>query len=98
MVSGLIGGHYDANPVAVNFKRNGCPLASSAPAGSTDGTVYTTYLFGAGAFAKGAAPLDASPVEGGTGTALILNRQVQTAKNAKKREKGRNWRPRSPSA
>ena len=27
-------------------------------AGTTDGTVYTTYLFGRGAFAKGAAPLD----------------------------------------
>jgi hypothetical protein len=37
-------------------------------AGSTDGTVYTTYLFGPGAFAKGAAPLDGTPLQGGIGT------------------------------
>src|SRR6266581_9175044 len=37
-------------------------------AGTTDGTVYTTYLFGPGAFAKGAAPLDGTPLEGGFGT------------------------------
>src|SRR5689334_4667329 len=37
-------------------------------AGTTDGTVYTTYLFGQGAFAKGAAMLDATPLEGGFGT------------------------------
>jgi hypothetical protein len=37
-------------------------------AGSTDGTVYTTYLFGRGAFAKGAAPLDSAPLQGGFGT------------------------------
>jgi hypothetical protein len=37
-------------------------------AGSTDGTVYTTYLFGPGAFAKGAAPLDGTPLQGGHGT------------------------------
>jgi len=37
-------------------------------AGTTDGTVYTTYLFGPGAFAKGAAPLDGTPVQGGIGT------------------------------
>jgi hypothetical protein len=37
-------------------------------AGTTDGTVYTTYLFGAGAFAKGAAPLDGAPLQGGFGT------------------------------
>lgn len=36
-------------------------------AGTTDGTVYTTYLFGAGAFARGAAPLD-TPLQGGFGT------------------------------
>ena len=40
-------------------------------AGSTDGTVYTTYLFGPGAFAKGAAPLDATQLEGGIGTAGV---------------------------
>jgi len=36
--------------------------------GSTDGTVYTTYLFGQGAFAKGVAPLDGTPLQGGFGT------------------------------
>jgi hypothetical protein len=36
--------------------------------GTTDGTVYTTYLFGPGAFAKGAAPLDGTPLMGGIGT------------------------------
>ena len=42
---------------------DGCP----ARAGVTDGLVYTTYLFGHGAFASGFAPLDA-PAEGGHGT------------------------------
>ncbi len=37
-------------------------------AGTTDGTVYNTYLFGNGAFAKGAAPLDSAPLQGGFGT------------------------------
>jgi hypothetical protein len=37
-------------------------------AGSTDGTVYTSYVFGPGAFAKGAAPLDGTPLQGGNGT------------------------------
>ena len=37
-------------------------------AGTTDGTVYTTYLFGQGAFCKGAAPLDGTPLQGGFGT------------------------------
>jgi hypothetical protein len=37
-------------------------------AGSTDGTVYTTFLFGDGAFAKGSAKLDAAPLQGGFGT------------------------------
>src|SRR5688572_22464042 len=37
-------------------------------AGSTDGQVYTTYLFGPGAFAKGVAPLDGTPLQGGFGT------------------------------
>jgi hypothetical protein len=40
-------------------------------AGSTDGTVYTTYLFGAGAFAKGASPLASEPLQGGFGTAGV---------------------------
>ena len=37
-------------------------------AGTTDGTVYTSFLFGQGAFGRGAAPLDSTPVEGGFGT------------------------------
>jgi len=37
-------------------------------AGSTDGTVYTTYLFGQGAFGKGSAKLDSEPLQGGFGT------------------------------
>jgi hypothetical protein len=37
-------------------------------AGTTSGYVYTTYLFGPGAFAKGVSPLDNAPVEGGIGT------------------------------
>ncbi|MGD0538037.1 MAG: coat protein [Verrucomicrobiota bacterium] len=37
-------------------------------AGTTDGYVYYTYLFGPGAFAKGAAPLDSTPLQGGIGT------------------------------
>jgi len=37
-------------------------------AGTTDGQVYTTYLFGPGAFGKGAAPLDGTPLQGGHGT------------------------------
>ncbi len=37
-------------------------------AGTTDGQVYTTYLFGPGAFGKGAAPLDGTPLQGGFGT------------------------------
>jgi len=37
-------------------------------AGSTSGFVYTTYLFGPGAFGKGAAPLDSTPLQGGIGT------------------------------
>jgi hypothetical protein len=37
-------------------------------AGTTDGTVYTTCLFGLGAFAKGSAKLDSAPLHGGLGT------------------------------
>jgi len=40
-------------------------------AGTTDGTVYTTFLFGPGAFAKGVAPLDGDPLQGGFGTAGV---------------------------
>jgi hypothetical protein len=37
-------------------------------AGTTDGVVYTSYLFGPGAFARGTAPLNGEPLEGGFGT------------------------------
>jgi hypothetical protein len=37
-------------------------------AGTTSGLVYTSYLFGPGAFAKGAAALDSEPLQGGFGT------------------------------
>lgn len=37
-------------------------------AGTTSGLVYTSYLFGAGAFGKGAAALDSTPLQGGIGT------------------------------
>jgi hypothetical protein len=37
-------------------------------AGTTDGLVYTSYLFGPGAFARGVAPLAGRPVQGGVGT------------------------------
>jgi hypothetical protein len=37
-------------------------------AGTTSGLVYTTFLFGPGAFGKGAAPLDGTPLQGGFGT------------------------------
>ena len=37
-------------------------------AGMGDGQVYTTFLFGRGAFAKGVAPLDGAPLQGGFGT------------------------------
>jgi hypothetical protein len=42
---------------------DGCPVR----VGTTDGYVYTTYLFGPGAICRGAAPLD-TPVQGGFGT------------------------------
>jgi hypothetical protein len=37
-------------------------------AGTTDGQVYTSYLFGAGAFGRGVAPLDGAPLQSGNGT------------------------------
>ena len=43
---------------------DGCP----SRAGTTDGVVYTSYLFGEGAFGMGSADLNGQPVEGGHGT------------------------------
>jgi hypothetical protein len=37
-------------------------------AGTTDGQVYTSFLFGPGAFGRGTAPLDGEPLQGGFGT------------------------------
>ncbi len=37
-------------------------------AGTTSGFVYTSFLFGPGAFGRGVAPLDGTPLEGGFGT------------------------------
>jgi hypothetical protein len=37
-------------------------------AGTTDGLVYTSYLFGPGAFGKGASALESEPLQGGFGT------------------------------
>jgi hypothetical protein len=37
-------------------------------AGTTSGFVYTSFLFGVGAFARGTAPLDGEPLQGGFGT------------------------------
>ena len=37
-------------------------------AGTTDGSVYTSFLFGQGAFAKGVCALDGTPLQGGFGT------------------------------
>lgn len=42
---------------------DGCPVRT----GTTDGQVYTTYLFGPGAFCQGSAKLN-NPVQGGFGT------------------------------
>jgi hypothetical protein len=39
--------------------------------GTTDGIVYTSYLFGPGAFGKGSSPLDTEPLQGGFGTAGV---------------------------
>jgi hypothetical protein len=43
---------------------DGCPMR----AGTTDGQVYTTFLFGPGAFGMGFDDLNGAPVEGGHGT------------------------------
>jgi hypothetical protein len=43
---------------------DGCP----SRAGTTDGLVYTSYLFGPGSFGMGFADLNGAPVEGGHGT------------------------------
>ena len=60
----------EGKPSLASFQGRRVVVDDSLPtrAGSTDGTVYTTYLFGQGAFAKGVAPLDGTPLQGGHGT------------------------------
>src|SRR5512137_1641023 len=60
----------EGKPMLRTFQGRRVVVDDSLPtrAGSTDGTVYTTYLFGQGAFAKGVAPLDGEPLQGGHGT------------------------------
>src|SRR3954471_2140466 len=58
------------NPLLRVFQGRRVVVDDNLPtrAGTTDGTVYTTYLFGQGAFAKGSAKLDSAPLQGGFGT------------------------------
>src|SRR4029079_13546828 len=69
----------EGKPVLRTFQGRRVVVDDTLPtrAGTTDGTVYTTYLFGQGAFAKGAAPLDSAPLEGGVGTEGVeMSRQA----------------------
>jgi hypothetical protein len=60
----------EGKPSLATFQGRRVVVDDSLPtrAGSTDGTVYTTYLFGQGAFGRGVAPLDGTPLQGGHGT------------------------------
>ena len=60
----------EGKPSLASFQGRRVVVDDSLPtrAGSTDGVVYTTYLFGPGAFARGVAPLDSAPLQGGIGT------------------------------
>jgi hypothetical protein len=60
----------EGKPSLASFQGRRVVVDDSLPtrAGTTDGTVYTTYLFGQGAFAKGVAPLSGTPLQGGFGT------------------------------
>ncbi len=60
----------EGKPSLASFQGRRVVVDDSLPtrAGTTDGTVYTTYLFGQGAFAKGVAPLSGTPLQGGHGT------------------------------
>jgi len=60
----------EGKPSLASFQGRRVVVDDSLPtrAGTTDGTVYTTYLFGQGAFAKGVSPLDGTPLQGGFGT------------------------------
>ncbi len=60
----------EGKPSLASFQGRRVVVDDSLPtrAGTTDGTVYTTYLFGQGAFAKGVSPLSGTPLQGGFGT------------------------------
>ena len=60
----------EGKPMLRAFQGRRVVVDDSLPvrAGTTDGQEYTTYLFGQGAFAKGVAPLDDTPLQGGFGT------------------------------
>lgn len=60
----------EGKPMLRTFQGRRVVVDDSLPtrAGTTDGTVFTTYLFGQGAFGKGVAPLDGTPLQGGFGT------------------------------
>ena len=60
----------EGKPSLASFQGRRVVVDDSLPTrtGSTDGTVYTTYLFGQGAFAKGVSPLSGTPLQGGFGT------------------------------
>src|SRR5512136_111149 len=60
----------EGKPSLASFQGRRVVVDDSLPtrAGTTDGVVYTTYLFGQGAFAKGVSPLDGTPLQGGFGT------------------------------
>ena len=60
----------EGKPMLRSFQGRRVVVDDNLPsrAGTTDGTVYTTYLFGQGAFAKGSAKLDSNPLQGGFGT------------------------------
>ena len=60
----------EGKPKVKTFQGRAVIVDDSMPvrAGTTDGLVYTSYLFGVGAFGKGAASLDSAPLQGGIGT------------------------------
>ena len=59
----------EGKPVLPTFQGRKVIIDDNCPVrnGTTDGSVYTTYLFGPGAFGRGSAKLN-SPVQGGFGT------------------------------
>jgi hypothetical protein len=60
----------DGKSVLKQFQGRSVVVDDDLPsrAGTTDGLVYTTYLFGPGAFARGVVPLTGTPLQSGIGT------------------------------